>query len=277
MTADLMDPYAFMAAAPALADSNTPWGARYAGEIRDVIVHTAEHSPRNMQKRLGPSELGAACDRQVIAKLAGIPRTNHVSDPWPSIVGTAVHAWLEKTFSAENARIGLQRWLTELRVYPTPQHPGSTDLYDRREEAVVDWKCLGATTLAKIKRPSGPPRRYHVQLLLYGLGCLVAGLPVSRVVLIALPRTASTLNGMYVWDHPFGGPDDVALLTEVLRITEVRKQIAAEVIAGRIGINHIPITPDDAECFFCPFYRPESAYDNGPGCTGTIGNRNLMS
>ena len=26
---------------------------------------------------------------------AGVaPATNHISDPWPSIIGTAVHAWL---------------------------------------------------------------------------------------------------------------------------------------------------------------------------------------
>jgi len=101
--------------------------------------------------------------------------------------GTSVHAWLAEAFNRENARIGRRRWLTELRVAPTDEHPGSTDLYDVDEQAVVDWKDLGPTSLAKIK--SGRiPRHYHVQLLLYGLGCLRAGLPVRRVVLVALPR-----------------------------------------------------------------------------------------
>ena len=212
---------------------------------------------------------------QVIGKMAGIPRTSHVGDPWPSIQGTSVHAWLAEAFNRENARIGRRRWLTELRVAPTDEHPGSTDLYDVDEQAVVDWKDLGPTSLAKIK--SGRiPRHYHVQLLLYGLGCLRAGLPVRRVVLVALPRGASTLNGMYTWDREFGLPEDIALLQEVLRVTSAREKIAAEVVAGRISMDHIPITPDDDECFFCPFYRPEAAYDNGPGCPGTIGNRELI-
>jgi LAGLIDADG DNA endonuclease family protein len=606
----------FMAAVPAPTGSNTPWGERYASEIRQIITHTASQAPRSLQTRLGPSELGALCDRQIVGKLAGLPRTNNVSDPWPSIVGTAVHAWMEATMNRENIRLGVPRWLTELEVAPTPAHPGHTDLYDIREQAVVDWKgvyihtpvvtpdgwttmgqlqpgdtvfgadgqpcrvtqtypvqqrpcyrikftdgtdlitddvqelpfviagrkprpmlmsvaqavdrvwsaitrsqrqlqvhngaaldlperdlpvhpyvlgcwlgdgsvhggsiaadkldsktfdhieacgylvgnpigkaavsrtiyglttqlqqlglqwidpawtgkshsrltgikqippeylrasraqrlallqglmdtdgtwnrprkravftttsksmaesiaelittlgwkahiaphtahgfglaiqayyveftpwgdnpfrlrrkadlvrldgsrtsgyrmvesiepvlsvptrcidvdssdhlylcgeqmlpvhnCLGDSTLAKIKT-GHPPRKYHVQLLLYGLGCINAGLPVKRVVICALPRTASTLSGMYVWDHPFGGPDDVALLKEVLRVTDVRKKIAERVREGLMRIEDVPVTTDDSECFFCPFYRPQSAYDGGPGCPGTIGNR----
>ena len=38
------------------------------------------------------------CDRQVVSKMCGEPVTNHVADPWPSVVGTAVHAWLAEKF-----------------------------------------------------------------------------------------------------------------------------------------------------------------------------------
>ena len=216
--------------------------------------------------------MGAACDRQVVGKLTAAGRTNHVADPWPSIVGTAVHAWLAETFEKENRRLGLIRFLTEISVAPTPAHPGHTDLYDDAESAVVDWKILGASTLSKVRSSAGPPRKYQVQLLLYGAGCRALGLPVKRVVLVALPRTASTLDGMYVWDHPIT-PADADMVAEVLRITDVRKEIATEILNGRMRLDQVPITPSDDECFYCPFYRPQSAYDNGRGCPGTIGNR----
>lgn len=241
-------PEQFMAATPTMTGSNSAWGQRYAGEIRQIIAHAAENAPRSLQTRLGPSELGAVCDRQVVGKLLSVARTNHVADPWPAIVGTAIHAWLADTFGNENARYGYTRFLTELAVAPTPEHPGHTDLYDAREQAVVDWKALGPTSLAKI-RSGTPPRHYHVQLLLYGLGCLALGLPVRRVVIAALPRTASTLDSMFIWDHPFGGPDDAALLEEVLRVTEVRKQVAAEIRKGGLTLEQVPITPDDDACF----------------------------
>lgn len=252
----------FMAATPAMTGSNTPWGMRYGREVRDVIVHTASNAPRSVQRHLGPSELGAACDRQVVGKLIAAGRTNNVADPWPSIVGTAVHAWLAAAFERENERYGMIRYLTELRVAPTPAHPGSTDLYDDWEQAVVDWKILGPTSLSKVRSPSGPSRRYQVQLLLYGAGCRAAGLPVKRVVLCALPRTAANLENMYVWDHPCV-PDDEWLISEVLRVTDVRKEIAAEILAGRMRLSEVPITPDDDECFFCVSGDTQTVTRNG--------------
>ena len=190
------------------------------------------------------------CDRQVIGKLVRVPATNHVSDPWPSIVGTAVHAWLAAALDADNRRSGTLRWLTEQRVTPHPDHPGTADAYDAVEQAVVDWKILGPTTMAKIKSPEGPPVHYVVQLLLYGRGYRLLGLPVRRVVLAALPRTSATLDGMYVWDRPYTPADD-ALIEEVLDRTVIRKAIANEILAGRMRLDQVPITPDDAACYFC--------------------------
>src|SRR6266404_6220563 len=93
---------AFMGTVPAMSGGNTPFAARYARELRDVIIRQAHRQPRNMQQQLGPSELGIACHRRVVGKLAGEPVTNHVSVPWPSVVGTAVHAWLAEHFGLEN-------------------------------------------------------------------------------------------------------------------------------------------------------------------------------
>lgn len=266
-------PEDFMARTPALMNGNTQWAALYAQELRQVIVRHANEAPRNVQRHLGPSELGSLCDRQVAGKLAGLPATNHVVDPWASIVGTALHMWLEVAFTADNRRSGL-RWLTERKVTPHPDHPGTADLYDGRKRAVVDWKNLGKSSMAKVK--SGPPIHYIVQLLLYGRGYRNLGLPVDRVVLAALPRTESTLDSMYVWERPHT-PDDDALLAEVFSQTAVRKVFAEAIVGGVISLKDVPATPTSDGCYFCPFYRPEAAHNNPletMGCPGHSAAKN---
>jgi hypothetical protein len=257
----------FMSAAPASLGGNTPWASRYATDLRRVVTEHATNSARTLQRHLGPSELGTACDRQVVGKLAGLPVTNHVVDPWPSIVGTAVHAYLADAFTAWNTRHGTARWLAEQRVIPHPDHAGTADLYDAHELAVVDHKVLGESSMAKVRKADGPPLRYVIQLLLYGKGYRNLGLPVRRIALAAYPRTAATLDGLYVWERATGDQDD-PLIEEVFRLTDRRKAMAEEVIHGHARLTDIPNAPDDDECFFCPFYRPQSKRDNGPGCPG---------
>lgn len=243
-------PAEFMSSAPRAMDGNSDWASRYARELRGVITRQAMLAPRSQQVHLGPSEIGAACDRQVVGKLAGLTPTNHVTDPWPSIVGTAVHAWLAAACDDDNEREHAMRWVTEQKVVPHPDHAGTADLYDAWEQACIDWKILGQTSLAKIRSPAGPPRHYRVQLLLYARGYRNLGLPVRRIAIAALPRTASTLDAMYVWDHVLT-PDDDALVDEVLRVTAVRRAIADEVRAGRMHFMQVPAVPDDAVCYFC--------------------------
>lgn len=267
-------PEEFMAAAPRSVSGNSPWSTRYAGELRRVLLEHAARAPRTLQSHLGPSELGVECDRQVVGKLAALPVTNHVVDPWPSIVGTACHAWVEKAFTADNARRGLLRWVAEQRVTPHPEHPGTADLYDALERCVVDHKFLGESSMAKVRKD--PPRKYVVQLLLYGLGYFLMGLPVRRVALAAYPRTAASLDGLYVWDRDFADeagqmlPDVAELLQVVFTQTADRKVLAQRLLSQQIRLEDVPATPDSDECFFCPLYRPQSARDGGPGCPGTV-------
>lgn len=257
----------FMAAAPSRMEGNSPWARRYAGELRRVVVETANGSARNLQRHLGPSEIGSPCDRQVAGKFAGLPTTNHVVDPWASVVGTAVHAWLADAFTAANAKLDFPRWLAEQKVVPHPDHGGTADLYDGQELAVVDHKILGESSMAKVRSVAGPSIRYIIQLLLYGKGYRQLGLPVRRVALAAYPRTSHTLDGLYVWERETG-PQDDALLDHVFRLTAKRQAMAQEILNGHKTLTDIPSAPDDTECFFCPFYRPQAARDNGPGCPG---------
>lgn len=280
-----MTPEEFMSAAPKSVTGSSPWASRYASQLRTVFLEHAARAPRTLQQHLGPSEIGVECDRQVVGKMAALPATNHVVDPWPSIVGTACHAWAADAFEGDNLRTGVLRWIAEQRVTPHPNHPGTADLYDALERCVVDHKFLGPSTLGKIRRivnsltwqqrASKWPRKYLVQLLLYGLGYYKLGLPVRRVVLAAYPRTAGSLEGLYVADLDFSD-DQGQILPEVLELlglvfdqTAARRAQADELLAGRLRIEDVAMTPDSDECYFCPFYRPQAARDSGPGCPGT--------
>jgi hypothetical protein len=271
-------PGEFFHRVPSLPGSNTPWGAQYGRDLRDCIVRQAHRSPRNLQVTLGPSELGTRCHRQVVSKFSGQAETWHGVDPWPSVVGTAVHAWLADAFAKENnldglLANGLPRWITEARVAPHPSYPGNCDLYDSANRACVDWKILGPTSIAKIKSTDGPSQRYKVQLYLYAKGYKNLGYPVDRVVLAALPRTAPSLEEMYIWEHWLTPEDDV-LISQVIAQTQLRYQVAQQVLAGHIAIEQVPRTPGD-ECSFCRFFRPDAAREiretgrqQGPGCPG---------
>jgi hypothetical protein len=247
---------------------NTEWATRMARVVKDVVIRAADHAPRSQQVHLGPSELGVECDRQVVGKLVREPRTNHVTDPWPSVVGTAVHAWLADAFEADNQKTDQQRWFAERRVAPWPGAEGTGDLYDAHEQSVDDHKVLGETSLNKV-RAGRVPRKYRRQLFLYGLGFIRLGLPVKRVAIFAYPRTGSTLDGLYVWEAPFDAAA-FAELSDTFAETQRRKAQAAEVLAGRLPLHLVPRTPTSDECYFCPFYRPQAGRDDGPGCPGTV-------
>lgn len=258
---------------PRPMSGNTPWASDYAiKDMRRVAVEQAAQAPRSLQRHLGPSELGHECDRQVVAKMAGVPGTNHLLDPWASIVGTAIHAWLADAFEGDNARSGTPRWLTEYRVTPAPlvNNPGTGDLYDVQTRAVVDHKCQGDSVRAKLRR-DGPSLHYRVQLKLYGLGFRALGLPVERVVLASWPRTKSTLDDLYVWEEPF--VEDDPELAWVFKKTPEREALAQMVAAGQLDINQVKATPSDADCIWCPIYRPQAADGVTPGCPGMKGKR----
>jgi hypothetical protein len=246
------------------------------------IVESVEHTGRREQVycatvpgigafALADDLMTGNCDRQVVAKMAGAKATNHVADPWASVMGTAGHAYVADAFDWDNRHNGYLRWLTEARVTPDPgpdPHPGTTDLYDLFEQAVVDHKFQGDSTRARLKS-KGPPRHYYVQILLYGLGVLNLGLPVRRVAIVSWPRTKSTLDDMYVWSH-VPTPDDWQLVNDVLVQTRFRQQVADAVRAGTMDLMDVPAVPEDNECYFCLLYRPQAFYDGQYGCPGTL-------
>lgn len=245
------------------ASGNCPEAVAIAAELREAVRLASSRTSRSLQIHLGPSEIGEPCHRQVVGKLAGYPETNHVADPWPSYVGSAVHEALARDLAA----LRPEQWWTERRVVPIEGHSGTADLYDAVRCGVEDHKILGVTTHDKVRR-HGPGRRYFVQLLLYGRGYKRLGKQVDFVALLAWARTGG-LSGLYVWYHALTPEDDQLL--DYITTVELpwRKQVAAMVTAGQLHLLAVPIGVDHPDCYFCPFYRPEQA--TNPAVTGCPG------
>lgn len=256
---------------PRLPGGNTSWAARYGALMREVHDRQADRQPRSLQVHLGPSEVGSVCDRQIVGKMTGAKHTNHVTSRWPATVGTGVHVQLAQFFANENLLNQDERWHPEIRVVPVPEHAGTSDLYDALEYAAVDHKALGETQIAKLRR-RGPSTQYFVQLLLYAKGLQNQYKRVDRIVLVAWPRTAPTLAGMYVWEHVLTQDDDI-IISQWLSLTRWRAEVASRILAGQLRIEDVPFTPNDG-CAFCSQFRPEAAQElarglqPGPGCPG---------
>lgn len=217
-------------------------------EVQALIRWTDANSPRSLQKRIGPSEMGDTCDRRIAYRIAEIPEVNSVRDPWPAIVGTAIHRWMESAVEKhQRARRGgmVDAWTTEMAVSPDPLAQGHSDVYDADKQRVIDWKTAGAAVLKKIKA-QGPPARYIYQANLYGLGHENAGRPVKDIALVFLPR-AGWLSSVYVWRDIYRRDLAEYAVDRVYKL--------GDLLLGGFEPWEIPAAPSD-DCGFCPFYAP---------------------
>ncbi len=264
---------------PLIAQSgNSPWAQRYSQELKDVVLRYAARLPRNVQRRLGPSELGHVCDRQVVGKMAGVTFGGSAGAvggmyAWASVVGTAIHAFLEQAFTWDSEQgLNPARWLTERKVTPdsgaAEPHPGTADLYDVTYRAVVDHKGQSEAVRARLRK-DGPPLHYFLQLLFYAIGYAQLGFDVRRVALVSWPRTKSTLDDIYVWERQITAAD-LALALEYLERTKVREQVAGYVAQGAMSLWDVPATPSPEDCEFCPLYNAAALREGtSQGCPGT--------
>jgi hypothetical protein len=215
-----------------------------------MIQHKALNNPRNLQRELGPSQVGHPCMRKLAMQLMEVPRSNPEWDCLPSAYGVAMHTWLEDAARIDNERLGYERWIIETKVWVTPTLWGTADLYDTESHTVIDWKNLGYTSFDAHIKDVGPTYRHQVQL--YGKGFANTGYPVKQVAIAMLPRTG-TLEKMHLERMDY----DETIADRVLA-----KRDAVVAMLQDFDIdNHperytwFPITPD--QCFFCPFWRPE--------------------
>lgn len=248
-------------------DEGDPFANRLKTSLIEVILWAEQRNPRGFQVPIGPSELGVVCDRRIGYRLAGVPACNVDMDPWPMIVGTAMHSWLERAFQWWNeANTRTPAWMTETQMQLDPVVQGTSDLYSHEYKAVIDWKGAGPDVMRKVRK-DGPPLGYRVQAQLYGYGYSLRGLPVEKVCLVFLPR-AGWLKDMYVWCADY---DQTVAVDAIDRMyTIAHNLLALDISKYPDQWNEVPATPGN-DCGWCPWYNPSTEMGDAAsdqGCPG---------
>jgi hypothetical protein len=219
-------------------------------DLVQMIRARHEATPRHRQVELGPSDVAHPCMRRLAYGLMQVPRANSDYDPLPSIIGVATHTWLESACEHANGELGRERWVPESRVNVAKDLSGSSDVYDRLTQTVIDWKVPGYTRFTAYKKDPGPVYRQQVQF--YGLGFENAGLPVKQVAIAFIPR-AGTLSKMHLWKTDYSREMALAGLARrdatIALINDLRVEENPE------AYQWIPAKPYD--CSFCKWWRPE--------------------
>jgi len=231
--------------------------------MRAVVRAHEASRPRSVQKSIGPSEVGTACSRRLAYRLLDVTPCNTSSDPWASIIGTSVHAWLDTAFRLENERTGEERWLCDVKVELPGYMRGSVDLYDKKTGTVIDHKVLGATSLKKF-RAEGPSVQYRTQVHVYAAGLRHAGANVAHVAIAAWSRTGQLKDATY-WTEPY----DEGVVEGALRRLDALRTTTESL--GRAALPLIPTA--DAYCGYCPFYLP-GVTDAEDACGGHVAGAN---
>lgn len=252
-------------------------------ELIHLIGQAVNNAPRTLQKRIGPSEIGAPCDRQLAHKIAGTMPAER-GDKWRAAVGTAIHAqvedWLRAANRAHREATGDEatRYLLEQPVNVGQiggvDIIGHCDAYDRVTATQIDWKTASKTRLAHYRK-HGPSQTQRVQAHLYGKGWAARGVTVDTVMLVFLPRDGN-LTDSFHWSEPYDSAVAVAALRRANRADALVKALGSD--AYTIDNEHLTLrglavladpngTPDALAlpldfdgCRFCPL--------RGHGCDG---------
>lgn len=230
-------------------------------DLAEAVLTYEANRPRSLQKALGPSSYGEPCCRRIAYQLLDEPTANNGGDPWPSIIGTAAHAYIADALLDANTRAGHLIWLVEQRLTMRNGLQGSCDAYHVPTATVIDHKVVG-TEKHRQYRLGGPSEQYRAQVHLYGYGFAQLGLPVTEVAIAFYPR-AGVLSGLHVWSEPYDAKVAVGAMDRVDQILDVACALDLE--------NHpenytaIPRHPS-RNCLYCPWFRPGD--DTGRTCPG---------
>ncbi len=240
-----------------------------ATELFQMIEASIVGQPRSQQRRIGPSEMGVACDRRIGYRLAGIDPVNDRGAAWKPYVGTAVHEQMANVMArAELERFAedhdtSQRWLVEERVsvgeIGDTEITGSCDLFDVHNGAVWDWKFTTRNQIREHYRPHGPGDQYRIQAHLYGRGYARAGYDVRTVGVIFMTRDGE-FTDRHVWHEPYDEQIAVDALTRASGI-----QAALDALGPEFTIPTLATA--DAHCRFCSWFRPGQTND-ARSCAG---------
>lgn len=204
-------------------------------KVHQIVEHDITHAPRSLQTRLGPSEIGNACDRCLIHMLAGTPTVPEVGAPWLPYVGTAVHEQLELAITRhmldqlDTGTADVGEWITEGKVTVGEVNgvpiTGHSDLFHVPTGTVIDHKIVGTTTLRKLRADcTGISLTYVRQSQLYARGWVAAGFHVSAVAVDFYPRNGLTIAQGRTWTAPY---DEQVALDALARATRFDQWIRA--------------------------------------------------
>lgn len=232
-------------------DDEDPFVTLLRSQIMDMVKWAEQQNPRSQQIMIGPSEIGTLCNRRIGYRLAEVPPCNTDFDPWASIVGTAIHSWLDDAVNDWMKAHDSSAWSTETRLLIDSFVEGHADLYSHDHKTVVDWKTVGPDVMKKIKR-DGPPLGYQIQTHVYGYGFEQEGHQVDKVCLVFLPR-AGWLKDMFIWCSDYNR--EIAEVA-MSRIQLIAQQILAlDILTYPDYWRHVEAVPSN-ECGFCPYYDP---------------------
>ena len=232
-------------------DGNCPESIAMKQRIVTMVRHAADNNPRNLQKAIGPSEIGHPCRRpgRDEGRRGDAEPQLGLADPMPSILGVAFHAWMEQN-------LDMREWIPEKRVDVDGRGLwGHSDAYHIPTRTVVDWKLLGLT-MWRDWTGGYVNGTYKVQAHSYGRGFMRAGYPVERIAVAVFCRS-KPLQDLYVWSEPW---DQTVADQALLRLEAIKTYVNG---TGASDDNRAPLLAIDPVagdgCYFCPFKGQLSA------------------
>ena len=245
----------------------TPLGddaSNLADRIKDVVNNRSANAPRSQQKRIGLSEVGEICVRKTSYKLLDWEKTNPATDPWASISGTAIHAWLAEAFDDLYDGEENKLYLVEHPVNVTDELAGTADLFDIERKMVIDHKCVGATSMRSRKK-DGMTHQQRIQCNLYALGFENEGYAVEKIALAFYPL-GGRLDGLHTIVEPYNRQMALDAIARLQDTQVLLWQLDPEGTPKNWDL--IPTTPSKS-CSYCPWFLPFSK-DGSKGCPGEV-------
>lgn len=201
---------------------------------------------RSKQVEVGPSALGG-CRRQVWHKLKQTPKTNTDTESLAAIIGTFIHAGIEKAIRREDP-FG-DNFLIEQTVEFNGLK-GHVDLFIKDLGLVVDWKTK---TVRNLRYFPSESERWQVQA--YGYLLSNSGYQVNEVSLVAIPRDGSMAE-IRVHKEAY---DPAVAETALAWLEEIKTLVAEDAPAPE---------PTERVAFcakYCSYYDPSGEV----GCSST--------
>jgi hypothetical protein len=173
-----------------------------ANELIKVVTATQKGSSRSQQAEVGPSEIGG-CRKKVWLKLNGQENVNPNTLRLASIMGTAIHTYIQEAFTSQDP-FG-ERYMLEVEV-EAAGIKGHVDMYDKENKEVIDWKTTKKTNLTYF-----PSKQQRWQVQIYGFLLTENGHQVDNVTLVAIPRDGDERDIVYHTE-----PYDAAVAAEAI-------------------------------------------------------------